>query len=107
MKNNKMIFFGVLLAALLVSGTVVFAHTDSAENDKNDHPMMKGMMGTEMDNMHEQMEVMHEMMTQNLDPEMKEQMDRMHEACMGDHDKESEDEDSENSTHGIMGGMMG
>lgn len=105
MKRKTTAVFGVLSALLLLSVAAVYAHTDSQERTES----FAGMIDIK------EMDEMHDLMTEGLDPELKEQMDIMHDGCTSHFKEQGDDERymgevnmmASRTFNGMMGGMMG
>lgn len=69
-KTTYAIIALALVIAISMTG-IAQAHVSTTDNNQED-------------DWHEYMDLMHEQMTQNLDPQTKETVDQMHESCMGD-----------------------
>ena len=108
MKRKTTAIFGVLSALLLLSVAAVYAHTGSQENTRSSTGWMMDV---------DEMDEMHDLMTEGLDPELKEQMDIMHDACTSHFKEEGNNEEyigevnmmAGRTFNGMMGmrGMMG
>jgi hypothetical protein len=75
MKNNS-ILAALVAVLLLVLAVGVYAHGgETSDNDVSRWNMMGHMVTLQ------EMDEMHEAMTEGLDPELKDQMDLMHDGC--------------------------
>lgn len=83
MKRKTTTIFGVLSALLLLSVVAVYAYTGSKENIESFDGMMMDV---------EEMDDIHDLMTEGLDPELKEQMDIMHDGCTSQFKKQGNNE---------------
>jgi len=111
MKRKTTAIFGVLSALLLLSVAAVYAHTGSQENT----PSTQSFDGMMLDA--NEMDEMHDLMTEGLDPELKEQMDIIHDGCTSHFKSQGNNEEymgevnmmAGRSFNGMMGmgGMMG
>lgn len=111
MKRKTTTIFSVLSALLLLSAEAVYAHTGSQENT----PSTQSFDGMMMDV--KEMDEMHDLMTERLDPELKEQIDIMHDECTSHFKNQDNNEEymgevnmmADRTFNGMMsmGGMMG
>ncbi|MEK6947539.1 MAG: hypothetical protein AABX32_08090 [Nanoarchaeota archaeon] len=92
-KKSNWILIAVAAAALLSLVAVAYAQ-ESGKSHMSSNNMADMMGGKGMGEMHNQM-------TKNLDPNMREQADRMHESC-----KKEMEEDKENASDEPEMGMM-
>jgi hypothetical protein len=88
-KTSVLGIFSALLLVAVAAGA--YAHGQTPESSTSRWNMMGHMISLE------DMDEMHESMTEGLDPELKEQMDLMHEGCTG----------SFSGGGSMMGGRMG
>ncbi|MBD3204103.1 hypothetical protein GF327_07440 [Candidatus Woesearchaeota archaeon] len=78
---------------LLIASIAVYAHGTDQNNDYDS-------------DYYEYMDEMHEEMTENLDPELREARDRMHNDCMGSYEIDPSSGLMTSDSSGFLSGMM-
>jgi hypothetical protein len=108
MKRKTTAIFSVLSALLLLSVAAVYAHAGSQEKTESFDGIIVDV---------DEMDEMHDLMTEGFDPELKEQMDILHDGCTSHFKGQDNNEEymgkvnmmAGSSFNGMMGmgGMMG